>query len=352
MDLRRILSKSKFLQKLKSDVLRKTTYFSMPPYNIQWIRSFKFADKFLQANPITLVDIGSRDGGCEELISLRKYINYIGFDADANSTNSDKELNLRLGYKSFRLYPKFIGSHEGTIRFKLYKRRSESSNLSPGKIYQKYFSKSLKVEEIIDVSSIILEKFMSKIKTQPDIIKLDTQGTEFQIINSSKTLFTKTLIVEVEVEFVEMYQNQKLYFDVCKILDQLGFQILYINRVFGNMNNGFISSRGQLLFGDALFGMTLERAFKLSLAGKAKYCLLLINYGHMDFAYEVYKSEPMLNDLIPEMKVIFENSLRNSLTNKITRVLRMKLDRVAFNYLRIRKTNGLLFDSDRSYPIR
>ena len=83
----------------------------MPPYNIQWIRSFKFADKFLQANPITLVDIGSRDGGCEELISLRKYINYIGFDADANSTNSDKELNLRLGYKSFRLYPKFIEFH-------------------------------------------------------------------------------------------------------------------------------------------------------------------------------------------------------------------------------------------------
>jgi len=324
----------------------------MPPYNIQWIRNFDFAAKFLEANPLILVDIGSRDGGCEELNSLKKYIDYIGFDADEKSTNSDKVSYLNKSYKSIFLYPKFVGSKEGTIRFNLYKRRSESSNLKPGKMYQNYFSKSLRIEKIIDVQSIILQNFMTTIKTQPDIIKLDTQGTEFEIINSSKKLFTKTLLVEVEVEFIEMYQDQKLYFDVCKLLDQLGFQILYINRVFGNINNGSIYSRGQLLFGDALFGLSLERAIKLPIAQKAKYCLLLINYGHLDFAYEVFKSEPMLNDLIPKMDDIFQNSLGNSAKNKLARVVIMKLDRVAFNYLRIRKTNGLLFDSDRSYPIR
>ena len=58
----------------------------------------------------------------------------------------------------------------------------------------------------------------------PDFLSIDTQGSESDIIEGAKdTLARHVLALFVEVEFIEIYDRQKLFGDVSKQLDDLGF---------------------------------------------------------------------------------------------------------------------------------
>jgi FkbM family methyltransferase len=328
-----------------------TVYFSMPPYNIQWLRSFDFAKEFLLLNPITIIDIGSRDGSCDELAGIKKFSDYIGFDADADSVEKDT-LSGNLSWRSSRIISKYIGPEKGTTSFNLYVRKSESSALNPSPTYQANFSRRLRIESQVRVESDTLSNVLVENRLLPDLIKIDTQGTEYDIIDSSREIFSDSLIVEVEAEFLEMYENQKLFPDVCKLMYQLGHQLLYVNRVFGNMNTEIVVTRGSLIFGDFLFGLNFERAMSLSIERKMKYCLLLINYGHIDFAFQLYVSDKNFRAQHPELENVFRSHFKRPIRSKIVKAFISQFDKIAFIYLAIRKTNGLHFDSDRSWPIR
>lgn len=328
-----------------------TVYFSMPSYNLQWLRDYDFASKYLSQSPITVVDIGSRDGSCDELQSLMKYANYIGFDADQDSVEHD-QVAQNHGWKSKKIITKFIGPSTGPTTFNLYVRKSESSFLEPNKEYQLNFSPRLRVETQIMVDSDTLSNVLAFEKITPDLIKIDTQGTEYDIINSSQEVFSECLIVEVEAEFLEVYQNQRLFPEVAGLLYKNGHQLLYLNRVFGNMNNKIVKTRGQMIFGDFLFGLNFANATALSVDRKFKYCILLINYGHIDFAFQIYNSDESLREFCPELNDVFRKYFKKKGITKFKRAVISQLDKFAFLYLAIRKTNGLHYDSDRSWPIR
>ena len=329
-----------------------TVYFSMPAFNINWIRKFDFAAGFLSHNHLTVVDIGSRDGSCEELATLSRYCNYIGFDADEESVNNDTINPALAKWNKANIYSNFIGTRKGIEEFNLYVRKSESSLLEPNENYQINFSSRLRVESKVKVKSVILQDALRKLGVIPDLIKLDTQGTEFEVINSSKSVFANALMVEVEAEFLEMYKNQKLFADVSQLLYKSGHQLLYINRVFGNMNNKIVRTRGQLVFADMLFGLNFEKAVKLEVSRKYKYCILLMNYGHNDFAYQLFNNDEKFQSLHPELENEFRRLEKNPFRNKLRLMLVTQLDKLVFIYLALRRTNGLHFDSDRSWPIR
>lgn len=342
---------SRFTSILRS-VSQLTVYFSMPAFNLAWLRKFNFAEDFLDKNPLIVVDVGSRDGSCAELTSLSSFCEYIGFDADEESVNNDVISPNLSRWKKARIYNYFIGTKNGVETFNLYVRKSESSLLEPNENYQVNFSARLRVESKVKVNSVILGEILREIQVAPDLIKLDTQGTEYEVITSSQSIFSDTLMVEVEAEFLEMYKNQKLFADVSSALYDTGHQLLYLNRVFGNMNNGIVRTRGQLVFADMLFGLNYERARELTVSRKYKYCILLMNYGHNDFAFQLFKTDEIFQSLHPELQAEFEKLKRNRFWNRIKLLCITQLDKIAFVYLAIRRTNGLHFDSDRSWPIR
>jgi len=333
-------------------VKKLTVYFAMPGYNINWIRTFSFAEQFLAKNPLIVVDIGSRDGSCAELMTLSKYSEYIGFDADEESVSNDSISPALANWKKAKIYSNFIGTREGEEEFNLYVRKSESSLLEPSESYQANFSGRLRIESTIKVKSVILQVFLQKLEVSPDLIKLDTQGTEYEVIRSSQPVFANALMVEVEAEFLEMYKGQKLFADVSQLLYSSGHQLLYLNRVFGNMNNKIVRSRGQLIFADMLFGLNFENAKKLEVSRKYKYCILLMNYGHNDFAYQLFINDLRFQSLHPELESEFRKLEKKPLRNKLRIMFVTQLDKLAFIYLSLRRTNGLHFDSDRSWPTR
>ena len=107
------------------------------------------------------------------------------------------------------------------------------------------------------------------IKEDIDILKLDTQGNEYEILQDQKSL-NKTLIVETETMFYQIYSGQKLAPDIMNLMNSHGFDILYINRVFSSSKDFNGLSRGQITFGEILFGLNREKALKLSTKKKIK----------------------------------------------------------------------------------
>ena len=169
-----------------------TVYFAMPAFNLAWLRKFSFAEDFLEKNPLIVVDVGSRDGSCAELTSLSSYCEYIGFDADEESVSNDAISPNLSKWKKARIYNYFIGTKNGAETFNLYVRKSESSLLEPNENYQVNFSARLRVESKVKVNSVILGEILREIQVAPDLIKLDTQGTEYEVITSSQSIFSNT----------------------------------------------------------------------------------------------------------------------------------------------------------------
>jgi hypothetical protein len=107
------------------------------------------------------------------------------------------------------------------------------------------------------------------------------------------------------------------------------------------------------VFGDALFGLSEKAAHRLSTVQKAKYCALLINYGLLDFAYELFLADPVLTSAAPDLGAFFSRAVRrDTLASRVKRGVLMQLDKVLALALHLRKTNQLFTDSDRAWPFR
>ena len=324
----------------------KTIYETEPIYNLNWIANKSLYKKFLKNNLITVVDVGARAGSAGELKPLEDFISYIGFDADKKEV--ERLNSLKTQYNNSKFIPCFVSSKKESINFNLHHDAGNSSVFSYSDEFLKWFKTDSKdyVKEKITLEADSLD---NSINDDVDFIKLDTQGNEFYILQGATKTLEETLMLEIEVEFFEMYKDQKMAHDVMKVMFENGFDLLFLNRVHNSSKYFKGQSRGQLTFGDMLFGISREKALMLNVSKQLKYCVLLINYGLIDFAYDIYSNSADLEKESPELGKYFKSINKKSL---LTKVVNTTLDKIIFTLLNLRKTNALRSDSDRSWPIR
>lgn len=324
----------------------KTIYETEPIYNLNWIANKSQYKKFLKNLLITVVDVGARAGSAGELKPLEDFISYIGFDADKDEV--ERLNNLKTQYHKSKFIPCFVSSKKESINFNLHHDGGNSSVYLYSDEFLKWFKTEPKdyIKEKITLEADSLD---NSINDDVDFIKLDTQGNEFYILKGAKKTLEKTLMLEIEVEFFEMYKDQKMAHDVMKVMFDNGFDLLFLNRVQNSSKYFNGESRGQLIFGDMLFGISREKALMLNVKKQLKYCVLLINYGLIDFAYDIYLNSDDLKKESPELGKYFMSINKKSL---LTKFINTTLDKIIFTLLNLRKTNGLRSDSDRSWPTR
>jgi len=78
-------------------------------------------------------------------------------------------------------------------------------------------------------------------------LKVDAQGFEAEVIGGGAAVLKRTRFVQLEVSFVQLYDNSPLAHDIIKQMFDIGFEVHTVNPVFSD------SRRARLLQGDILF---------------------------------------------------------------------------------------------------
>src|SRR5438270_3943069 len=145
-----------------------------------------------------------------------------------------------------------------------------------------------------------------------------------------------------------MYAGEPLYHDVASCMYDRGFELLYLSRTMVSRRRVYEGpSRGQLLFGDALFGKREDQVTNLTPAQLAKYCILLCQYGHIDIALQLLSEHSDVQELLPGFRSIFRGH-----ANPVWRAAVMQADKVLALALHARRYNQRGTDCDRCWPIR
>ncbi len=240
--------------------------------------------------PLVFVDCGAR-GGIQNILSRAvPGAIVIGFEPD----KAECERLRRAAPENHRYFPVAAGKRKEIRTLYLTANPSCSSLLKPD---FELWNRLLDCEAFIEiqaeqaVETVTLDGFLpeSGIK-DVDLLKLDTQGTELDILQGAEFFLSSTILgVITEVEFSPMYQDQAVFSDVDSYLRQFGFMLFDLSRHRYRRTSYPRESetRGQLLAGDAYYlkdYRCINRNVKeqlMRLIAVASY------YGFHDYALEI-----------------------------------------------------------------
>lgn len=274
---------------------------------------YKLVNKFLESD-LNICDVGAA-GGINKRWTKIKKLCVIGFEPDEreffklDTSSRNKWFNIGLNYTQ-GVYPLYITKYQTNTS--LYK-----PNLS--KVNQlSYNDDDFNVDKVVELTCDTLDSVLLKNKLSLDYIKLDTQGSELDILKGGSDILINDLFaVEVEVEFCELYLGQPMFADVDIFMRGMGFDLMDIGNMLHVKGKNTVGIGGQksfLISGDALYFKSIEKVIDLVKNGGldklrriAAICLV---YGYNDYALEICYSlieknilpQTTLNDLILDLK--------------------------------------------------
>ncbi len=142
-----------------------------------------------------------------------------------------------------------------------------------------------------EIETITLDNFISKNSIDNlDFIKIDTQGSELDIFNGGKNSLKNVVKIICEVEFVPIYEDQPLFGDVNKFLNENGFMFNKFLGLSGRslkplILNKDLNKASQHMWSDAVFIKNIEVIQNLSDDKLLKLSILSAAYFSMDLSF-------------------------------------------------------------------
>lgn len=171
------------------------------------------------------------------------------------------------------IHPVGLGQAAGEATLNVTALPNMSSTLEPNAVLLQTFAKkgghTLIVERMtmqVDTLDAVAEREGLRI----DAIKVDTQGSELEILRGAADCLKNSVIVaEVEVSFFQRYSGQALCGDVVAFMAEQGFELIDLYRLkryrrlnaagIGNRSLGAGQRAGRLAYGDAIFLLREDR---------------------------------------------------------------------------------------------
>ena len=157
------------------------------------------------------------------------------------------------------------------------------------KLYNNFEVAYLKKETEID--TISLDYFIDKHDVgNIDFIKIDVQGAELDIFKGGSKALKNVLKIVCEVEFVQHYENQPLFGDVCTYLSQHDIMFNKFLGLAGRalkpiMLNNDPNITSQHIWSDAVFVHHIQKIHNLSDIQLIKLSLLACVYYSLDLTF-------------------------------------------------------------------
>lgn len=240
-------------------------------------------------DPIVVVDVGARGGAHKRWLPLGSAVRIVGVDADAEEC---AKLNARQHPLPSRFLPYALGPSDGaTATLYLTKQRGCSSLLEPNAAFLEPFPYkwAFEVEKRLPVTLTSLDTMCAREDVTPTVIKLDTQGSELDILRGGERAIQSALLIESEVEFNPLYIGQPLFGDMDAFLRARGFALLALRRdYFRRGTDAPSSAGGTIMHGDALW-------YRLSVPKEQQqgFALALSAYRQTDFVRTLTASAPI-----------------------------------------------------------
>ncbi len=176
--------------------------------------------------------------------------------------------------------------------------------------------------EIVSEDTFISKTLDSEILkfTQPNFIKIDTEGSELDILKGSKNTLLKVSGLEVECSFHQLREGQPLFEEIRSYLESLDFVFIdFVSMIRWEKDNFGFSGQPQLT--DALFlkneDMIIRKFHKkeISLDDLLNYFVILIAYERVDILKYVYNKTEISLKYIEETIEILE--MKKNKVNKL-----------------------------------
>ena len=244
----------------------------------------------LQKNELHVVDVGASGGIHSRWSVFNPHVRGILFEPDETEylkllQNSDE--------KSLIINSALTDSNK-KIEFHLTQKSEASSYYLPNLEFLSKFPshERFKVLESISIQADTLFNQLTKNNIlEVDFLKIDTQGSELDILKGSLDLLETITGIEVEVEFAELYKNQPLFEEVHTFLKENKFELFDLKRYYWKRKRQDLgTNKGQLVFGDALYFRSPEEILSIENIGEKKIIrsiYVYLSYGYVDLAKEL-----------------------------------------------------------------
>ena len=231
---------------------------------MRWTSQLAGAFEALSAGGFGVIDAGARDGLVRVLGGVAPVLRVVGFEPDAEeAARLQAEADARNGFRSIQFLPVALGREAGEQSLNLCRSGGSSSFLQPNRAFLDRFPDAQRCDVLRTVSVPV--RSLDALRLDPagglpapvDFIKLDTQGSELNILQGAEALLRREVVgLEVEVLFAPLYESQVVFRDIDAWLASQGFILFKLRRqewVRRSFDRQPHLSGGQLVFGDALY---------------------------------------------------------------------------------------------------
>jgi FkbM family methyltransferase len=260
---------------------------------------------------LTLADVGSAGGLKDRWKPVASRVNALLFEPREDGGAAEQSGRNRI-------FPVALGAAPGRAELNVTAMANMSSMLRPnaallGRFRKKGAHAVVTSQQTVAVDT--LDALLERERLQVDAMKVDTQGSELQILQGSvQALQRSVVLAEVEISFIERYQGQATAATLIAWMQEQGFQLIEIYRPkryrhlnslgVGNVGTGGGHRAGQLAYADAVFmvsGDGLARRIAMLPRDAAMHQLLsllvaLLVYGKVDTAAALFDQHQALLD--------------------------------------------------------
>jgi len=256
-------------------------------------------------NDLIYIDVGARWGNNTRMSGGNKYNFDVYFDnVIAHGFEPDPEEFERLKNDSNNIYYKTaLDKTKGKRTLYIMTSPDWSSFYRPDIENSKQFE-GVSYCNIIDKEVEVETDTLDNVLDDGDFIKIDTEGSEYDIMLGGKDLFKdRIMCAEVEVYFYPIREDQATFGEIHKFMLDNKFQLFNISKN-KYMRSGFPSiwlTKGQMLWGDALYLKDyryVDDTNKLH-----KLYNLALSFGYPDYATEIAKK---LRYILPNSDYTFK----------------------------------------------
>lgn len=210
-----------------------------------------------------VIDVGSRGGIQGMFTEVAPLLHVVGFEPDREEWQRLMAAPPSEPFKSLIHLPCALGDTDGERMLYVNQERGTSSFYQPNREWLARFPNAARYETVtvrsVPVRSLdsLLADPTIQLPGHLDFIKLDTQGSELDILRGAQRMLEHHVVtLEVEVEFTRLYKDQPLFREVDAWLGDSGFTLFKLRRqswVRKTAAHHPHLSAGQLVFADALY---------------------------------------------------------------------------------------------------